>query len=396
MAILRPFIQPTLGEPQPIVAPPRQSRLRQGPTMGQAAFYEKMLQARPAVTTTPEEQKRLAQPYESPVGEKFVDAPSTGVSLQETLAKFSARKPPPQLNPIDRFKSPSAQLVQPSEFRSYYERLNLISQTGQERVFAEQARSAFAENKRLMDIMNQTPPAFKGVSLQNYNQNYINKSAPLKMMGRVAEHVGLAGREISGRFGINNIGGHATSGHIPGSDHYTGHALDVMVGGKKGRRVLNYALQNAGRLGVKYLIHNRTYYAPSNGWRGERYTGSNPHTGHVHISFNAGGGGGASRGGGGASGNVQRTVQNIAARNYGWSGGEWNALRELVHRESSWNPSAANPSSSARGLFQKMTSIHGPVEGSIAGQAKWGLNYIRRRYGSPSRALAFHNRNGWY
>ena len=43
-----------------------------------------------------------------------------------------------------------------------------------------------------------------------------------------------------------------------------------------------------------------------------------------------------------------------------------------------------------------MTSIHGPVEGSAAGQAEWGLKYISDRYGSPSRALAFHNRNNWY
>jgi hypothetical protein len=43
-----------------------------------------------------------------------------------------------------------------------------------------------------------------------------------------------------------------------------------------------------------------------------------------------------------------------------------------------------------------MTSIHGPVESSPAGQAKWGLNYIRNRYGSPAAAWAFHQRNNWY
>lgn len=104
-------------------------------------------------------------------------------------------------------------------------------------------------------------------------------------------------------------------------------------------------------------------------------------------------------GGGGpivASGDVMAQVQSVANA-FGWGGGgEWAALMRIIQKESGWNPNAANPTSSARGLFQKMTSIHGPVEGSAGGQASWGLNYIRSRYGSPSAALAFHNRNGWY
>jgi hypothetical protein len=31
-----------------------------------------------------------------------------------------------------------------------------------------------------------------------------------------------------------------------------------------------------------------------------------------------------------------------------------------------------------------------------ATQIKWGLNYIRGRYGNPAGALAFHNANNWY
>src|SRR5690606_18152506 len=97
-----------------------------------------------------------------------------------------------------------------------------------------------------------------------------------------------------------------------------------------------------------------------------------------------------------ASGPVRKQVQAVAA-GFGWgSGAEWNALSQIIQRESSWNLNAANPRSSARGLFQKMTSIHGPVEPDAAGQAGWGLKYIRDRYGSPSRALAHHNARGWY
>lgn len=91
---------------------------------------------------------------------------------------------------------------------------------------------------------------------------------------------------------------------------------------------------------------------------------------------------------------------------FGWNERELSALTELWNKESgspkagsskiTWNPNAANPTSSARGIAQKMTSIHGPIEPTAEGQIDWGLQYISGRYGSPSRALAFHQRNGWY
>lgn len=92
-----------------------------------------------------------------------------------------------------------------------------------------------------------------------------------------------------------------------------------------------------------------------------------------------------------APGNINETqaiVKDIAAKQFGWSGAEWDALYGLIQRESGWRANAANPTSAARGLFQKMVNIHGPIESTVQGQAMWGLNYIRQRYGSPSRALA--------
>ncbi|MQA15528.1 MAG: tape measure protein [Pseudonocardiaceae bacterium] len=98
----------------------------------------------------------------------------------------------------------------------------------------------------------------------------------------------------------------------------------------------------------------------------------------------------------GGGGPVKDQVREVA-RGFGWGGGaQWDAIVELVQRESSWNPQAANPTSSARGLFQKMTSIHGPVEPTATGQAQWGLNYIQGRYGTPIGALAHHDRRNWY
>jgi hypothetical protein len=98
-----------------------------------------------------------------------------------------------------------------------------------------------------------------------------------------------------------------------------------------------------------------------------------------------------SGGGGGGSipvakgGSAQAIVKQMAA-GLGWTGSQWSALYKLVQGESSWNPNAANPSSSARGLFQKMTSLHGPIEPTVQGQAQWGLNYIRGAYGNPLNA----------
>ena len=93
---------------------------------------------------------------------------------------------------------------------------------------------------------------------------------------------------------------------------------------------------------------------------------------------------------------VRQTVQAMA-KQYGWGrGDQWEALAEIISRESSWDPNAANPSSSARGLFQKMTSLHGALEGTVEGQARWGLDYIRRAYGNPMNALMHHNKHGWY
>ena len=94
---------------------------------------------------------------------------------------------------------------------------------------------------------------------------------------------------------------------------------------------------------------------------------------------------------------VTQSRARAVAATYGWgSGAEWEAIKWLVNKESSWNPRAANPTSSARGLFQKMVSLHGPVESTVEGQTKWGLNYIQNRYGSPTRAMSFWRRHNWY
>lgn len=100
----------------------------------------------------------------------------------------------------------------------------------------------------------------------------------------------------------------------------------------------------------------------------------------------------------GEAGGLKGMVQQMAA-DMGW-GDQWGALDELVQRESSWNPNAQNPTSTAFGLFQFLDSTWDGVGASKtsdpAAQARAGLAYIKQRYGSPAAALAFHDANNWY
>lgn len=75
--------------------------------------------------------------------------------------------------------------------------------------------------------------------------------------------------------------------------------------------------------------------------------------------------------------------QMAAAR--GWAGAEWDALYQLWMRESGWNPRSANRSSGACGIPQAYPCSK-ITDKTTAGQITWGLNYIQRRYGSPSAA----------
>jgi hypothetical protein len=99
------------------------------------------------------------------------------------------------------------------------------------------------------------------------------------------------------------------------------------------------------------------------------------------------------------TGDIQKYAQDKAATR-GWTGAEWDALYEIVRRESSWSPTADNPTSTAYGLFQFLDSTWASVGGVRTSdpyqQIDLGLEYIARRYGTPSAALAFHNAHHWY
>lgn len=101
---------------------------------------------------------------------------------------------------------------------------------------------------------------------------------------RVKPHVRAVAKQVVQLFGITDIGGFATTGHISDSDHYKGLAIDVMTT-LKGREVSNWAVQNAKQLCITYVIWNRGIWDSRNGRGWEAYHGTSPHTDHVHISF---------------------------------------------------------------------------------------------------------------
>lgn len=82
---------------------------------------------------------------------------------------------------------------------------------------------------------------------------------------------------------------------------------------------------------------------------------------------------------------------------------DWkNPVMELIARESSFNPNAKNPNSSAKGLFQFLDGTRkdygwqGIDWNNPEDQTKAGLKYIKDRYGTPEKALQHWDQKGWY
>lgn len=96
---------------------------------------------------------------------------------------------------------------------------------------------------------------------------------------------------------------------------------------------------------------------------------------------------------------VDQVREAMAA--YGWDqGDQWAAVDWIISHESSWNPTARNPSSGAFGLAQFLGSTKDqylPDENPnprIQGDAM--ARYIRDRYGDPLAAKRFWQENNWY
>lgn len=105
-----------------------------------------------------------------------------------------------------------------------------------------------------------------------------------------------------------------------------------------------------------------------------------------------------------AAQSVDLSPQQIAhgmMAHYGWSSDQYHYLFKLWMRESTWNPSAVNPSSGAYGIPQALPASQLASAGpdwktNPATQIKWGLGYIQQRYGNPAAAWAHEESHGWY
>jgi hypothetical protein len=86
---------------------------------------------------------------------------------------------------------------------------------------------------------------------------------------------------------------------------------------------------------------------------------------------------------------------------FGFGQDQMQCLIPMWTRESGWNLHAANASSGAYGIPQalpggKMSKFGSDWQTNPATQIKWGLWYVKSRYGSPCGAWSFWQRNSWY
>ncbi len=96
-----------------------------------------------------------------------------------------------------------------------------------------------------------------------------------------------------------------------------------------------------------------------------------------------------------------RDIARALLGEYGFSSDQFGCLDSLYTRESGWNVTADNPTSSAYGIPQslpgsKMASAGADWATNPVTQIRWGLGYIQDRYGSPCGAWAHSESVGWY
>jgi hypothetical protein len=96
-----------------------------------------------------------------------------------------------------------------------------------------------------------------------------------------------------------------------------------------------------------------------------------------------------------------KTLARALMPEFGLSSSEFGCLDNIWSQESGWNVRADNPSSSAYGIPQalpgsKMSSAGPNWESNPETQIRWGLGYIRDRYGSACSAWSYKQGAGWY
>ncbi len=96
-----------------------------------------------------------------------------------------------------------------------------------------------------------------------------------------------------------------------------------------------------------------------------------------------------------------RQIAQAMLPEFGFSSSEFSCLDALWTKESGWNVSADNPSSSAYGIPQalpgeKMATAGADWATNPATQIRLGLGYIADSYGTPCSAWAHSQSYNWY
>jgi hypothetical protein len=96
-----------------------------------------------------------------------------------------------------------------------------------------------------------------------------------------------------------------------------------------------------------------------------------------------------------------KAVAKNMLSSFGFGADQWGCLEKLWMKESGWNERAMNRYSGAYGIPQslpgtKMATAGSDWQTNAATQIKWGLGYIKGRYGSPCAAWGHSQAKGWY
>ena len=202
-----------------------------------------------------------------------------------------------------------------------------------------------------------------------------------------------------------------TSGYRAGDQYHHGRhqAIDISgypVGSPRYTEAANYAFEKFPR-DVGYVITNgrvrdRIGFSGTGVHDGWAAWPPGDHFDHVHISGSKGAGEIYS---GGSNSSGKNPKPSGGHENWmrmaGFKPSEYGAINYIVNHESSWNPSATNPSSGAYGLPQslpasKLASAGSDWRTNPITQLKWMRNYVNERYGGANGALSFWKRNHWY
>ena len=93
-------------------------------------------------------------------------------------------------------------------------------------------------------------------------------------------------------------------------------------------------------------------------------------------------------------------ARQLAETEYGWKKDQYSCLTKMWGKESAWNSEAVSPTKDY-GIPQRHMSHNTPEQieeflRNPAEQIRWGLGYIKSRYGTPCEAWEFWQRNNWY